>query len=150
MKKRFPAFLVLIATVLVNCTAKIETKSSESYKEEILNAEKDFEKTVAEKGIAEGFYQFADSNAIIKRENDTLIIGKENIKHYYSNPKYQKAAVTWSPDFINVSESGDMAYTYGKYNWTVTDSLGQKRTFKGIFHTVWKRQANGNWKYVWD
>ena len=22
--------------------------------------------------------------------------------------------------------------------------------YKGIFHTVWKRQSDNSWKYVWD
>jgi ketosteroid isomerase-like protein len=56
--------------------------------------------------------------------------------------------LTWSPDFIDVSASGDMAYTYGKYNYTTTDSLGNVSEIEGIFHTVWKRQADGNWKFV--
>jgi ketosteroid isomerase-like protein len=32
----------------------------------------------------------------------------------------------------------------------VKDSVGNKKDFKGIFHTVWKKQKDGSWKYVWD
>lgn len=148
MKSCIPTLLGLL--MITSCVKKEERMTVDDYKSEIFNSEKDFEKMVREKGIAAGFYQFADSNAVIKRENDTLIIGKENIRKYYANPKFKNAVVTWSPDFINVSESGDMAYTYGKYTWTVKDSTGKTNTFKGVFHTVWKRQADGNWKYVWD
>ncbi|WP_162147252.1 YybH family protein [Flavobacterium enshiense] len=137
-------------SMLTGCTVKTEIKRLEEYKSEIAKAEKEFEKMVAKKGIAEGFYYFADGSATIKRENDTLIFGKENIRNYYSNPKYKKATVTWSPDFISISNSGDLAYTYGKYNWSVKDSLGNTKTASGVFHTVWKRQSDGNWKYVWD
>ena len=104
----------------------------------------------ADKGIAEAFYFFADLNATIKRQNDTLIHGKDPIKNYYSTPFYQKATVKWSPDFVDASPDGDMGYTYGKYVWSSTDSTGKPITFKGVFHTVWKRQADGSWKYVWD
>lgn len=136
--------------VFLGCTAKIETKTTDDYKNEIAKAEKEFGKLVSEKGIAEGFYQFADANAVIKREHDTLIIGKENIKNYYSNAKYKNATVTWSPDFIDVSESEDMAYTYGKYQWQTKDANGNIKKVNGIFHTVWKKQSDGNWRYVWD
>lgn len=150
MNKAIPLLLIILTSISLSCTTKIDTKTAEDYKNEIAKAEKDFEKMVAEKGIATGFHHFADANAVIKRENDTLIIGKENIQKYYSEPKYKNATVSWSPDFITVSESGDMGYTYGKYRWEMKDADGNIKKANGVFHTVWKRQNNGNWKYVWD
>ncbi|MFZ1279724.1 MAG: nuclear transport factor 2 family protein [Ignavibacteriaceae bacterium] len=117
---------------------------------EIFATEKSFEKMCAEKGVAEAFYFFADDSAVIKRENDTLIIGKENIKNYHNNDFYKTASVKWAPDFIDVSNDGSMAYTYGKYIWTSKDENGNESEFKGVFHTVWKRQKDNSWKYVWD
>ena len=104
----------------------------------------------ADKGIMEAFYFYADSNAIIKRENDTLINGREAIRKYYSAPFYTQASVTWSPDFTDASEQGDMGYTYGKYTWKTKDSTGAMNEYKGVFHTVWRKQADGSWKFVWD
>lgn len=127
---------------------KSETK--EQYKNEIMQAEKEFEKMASEKGIAEAFWFFADSNAVIKRQNDTLIYGKDGIRKFYSNDSYKNASVTWSPDYIDVDEQGNLGYTYGKYLWKAKDSSGKTEEFKGVFHTVWKKQANGEWKYVWD
>lgn len=117
---------------------------------EIVRAEKAFETMAAEKGIAEAFWFFADSAAVIKRGQDSLIFGKEAIRHFYSAPYFKTATVKWAPDFVNISESGDMAYTYGKYTWSAADSSGAVQESKGAFHTVWKRQSDGSWKYVWD
>lgn len=133
-----------------SCTPKPKVKNLTYVKLEIIKTEKDFEKTIAQKGLAEGFYQFADSSAVIKREHDTLIKGKTNIKNYYSAPKYSNATVTWSPDAVTVGDSGDMASTYGRYTWSFTDDFGKKQTIKGVFHTVWKKQKDGSWKYIWD
>lgn len=36
------------------------------------------------------------------------------------------------------------------YTYSVTDSTGETKSSSGIFHTVWKRQADGTWKFVWD
>ncbi|MFT3795171.1 YybH family protein [Flavobacterium sp.] len=119
-------------------------------KDQIANAEKAFNELVKTKGIAEGFYQFAAPEAVIKRENDTLIKGRDNIRKYYSNPKLKNASVVWKPDFIDVSKDGTMGYTYGKYVWTIKDSTGKATDYKGVFHTVWKKQTDGSWKYVWD
>ncbi len=119
-------------------------------KKDILNTEKDFEKMTREKGIVEAFYFYAADSAVIKRENDSLIIGKESIHHYYKEQGVEKAIVTWTPDFIDVSQDGSMAYTYGKYLWKIPDSDSTFIEYKGVFHTVWKKQSDGSWKYVWD
>ena len=117
---------------------------------DIRNTEKEFQQLLVSEGVATAFYRFAADSAVIKRENDSLIIGKEAIKNYYSNPFYKNAIAVWSPDFISVSDDGTMAYTYGKYEWTFTDSAGLTSNYKGVFHTVWKKMKDGSWKYVWD
>jgi len=141
-----PLLVFLASTLLFSCAKK----SPEALKKEIFDTEKAFEAAAKEQGIAEAFFLFADENAVIKRGNDSLIMGKENIKTYYQNPSYQNAAVTWTPDFVDVSKDGTLAYTYGKYVWTVVDSAGESAEYRGVFHTVWKRQADGSWKYIWD
>lgn len=102
-----------------------------------------------DKGIAEAFYYFAADSAVIKRENDTLIQGKATIKNYYAQQP-TGAVVTWSPDFTAASKSADMGYTYGRFRWVVKDNAGAAKTYEGVFHTVWQKDKNGQWKYVWD
>lgn len=145
--------LLLISSFLLlsSCNQTADTTGSvENAKTEIAQAEKDFEKMAAEKGIAEAFWFYADSNAVIKRNNDSIIHGKEGIKGFYSKDFYNSASVKWSPDFIDASADGRMGYTYGKYLWQSKDSTGKPIEFRGIFHTVWKKQPDGAWKYVWD
>ena len=145
--KSFLSFIVLI--IFLSCSQG-QAELREKSKAEIATAEKDFEKMAAEKGIAEAFAFFADTNATIKRQSDTLIKGKENIRQYYSTDFFKTASVKWSPDFIDASASGDMGYTYGKFTWQSKDSAGKTEEFHGVFHTVWKKQNDGSWKYVWD
>jgi ketosteroid isomerase-like protein len=141
---------ILLLPVILLFAGCGNSKSKEDIKNEIFRTEKAFEKMTSEKGIADAFYHFADENAVIKRENDTLITGDENIKIYYEKKGLKDAIVTWTPDFIDVSESGDMAYTYGKYIWKIKETDGTFVEYKGVFHTVWKRQKDNSWKYVWD
>lgn len=117
--------------------------------EDIGHAEKEFEKMAAEKGLAEAFWYFADSGAVILR-GDSLVKGREGIRHFYAQPQYANVELTWSADSIYASRQGDLGYTYGHYHWQQKDSTGSAKTFTGIFHTVWKKQADGTWKYVWD
>jgi ketosteroid isomerase-like protein len=132
--------------LIVSCN---QTADKNKAKDEILKTEKAFEKMTSEKGIAEAFYYFADENAAIHR-NDSLIKGKENIRIFYSKKNLINASVNWTPDFIEVSDCGTLGYTYGKYVWKVKSNDGTTTESKGIFHTVWKKQKDNTWKYVWD
>lgn len=150
MKKiKLSATSIVLLSFLLGCSSD-EKGDTQKAKQEIEKAEKDFAQMAADKGIAEAFYSFAADDATIKRKNDSLIHGKESIKNFYSAPFYKTASVKWAPDFVEVSTQGDLGYTYGKYVWETKDSTGKVETFNGIFHTVWKKQADGSWKYVWD
>jgi ketosteroid isomerase-like protein len=144
-------FLPFIAgCLLLQCCKSAEKTDPEKAKKEIAQAEKDFEKMAAEKTIAEAFAYFADSSAVIRGGNDSLIRGKEGIRNRFLADRFKNASVKWSPDFIDVSSSGDLGYTYGKYVWLSKDSTGKTQESRGIFHTVWKKQKDGSWRFVWD
>jgi len=147
--KNNKTFLYGVISVLL-FTACSQPASREEMTKEIFETEKAFEKMAKDKSISEAFYYYADEKAVIKREHDTLIDGKENIRAYYEARELKNASVEWTPDFIEVSESGDLGYTYGQYLWTIISAEGDTSEFKGVFHTVWKRQDDGSWKYVWD
>jgi len=140
------AFYSLIAFFLISCQQSVDKKAA---RDEVFRAEKEFEKMAAEKGMAEAFYYFADDSATILRGNDSLITGKENIRHYYTVKSNPDAKLNWSPDYIYVSDCGTLVYTYGKYVYSVKDTSDNVRESTGIFHTVWKKR-NNEWKYVWD
>lgn len=123
---------------------------TEEVKSEIFAVEKQFNTSCKEKGIATAFFEFAAENAVIKREEDTIISGKEAIRDYYEKSIYNGAQVEWVPDVVEVSEDGTMASTFGKYTWTIVDENGDKKVYTGVFHTVWKRQKDSTWKYIWD
>ena len=119
----------------------------ELWKQEIVDTEKAFAAWRKE-GIPEAFLAFAAEDAVLMR-NNTLVIGKEALKKSYLGSP-ENVSLSWKPDFVDVGASGDLGYTYGKFIYTLTDSLGKDNVMEGVFHTVWKRQADGSWKFVWD
>ena len=145
---RITGLFLTVCLLIYSCQDKTNNSKKEKAINEIQQAEKDFDKMAAEKGIAEAFWYFADSNAVIRR--DSVIKGKNNIRGFYSKDFYKTATVTWSPDFTDASETGDLGYTYGKYLWQSRDSTGKTNEARGVFHTVWKKQKDGSWRYVWD
>lgn len=119
----------------------------EIWKNEIMQAELDFAAMAKEEGMNKAFLAFVADDGVLMR-NDRLIKGKDAIKSFMQNSTSK--GLSWKPDFVDVSASGDLGYTFGSYTYTYTDPTGNKVVSKGIFHTVWKRQADNTWKFVWD
>ncbi len=144
-------FLVPIILLAVSCSMEVEKKSMEKWKDEILEAERSFAEMAEKEGISKAFLSYAAKDAVIMRGN-TLLIGKDKMKEHFENQPAigEDEKLSWEPDFVDVSASGDLAYTYGQFLYSYTDSTGASVEHKGIFHTVWKRQANGSWRFVWD
>jgi hypothetical protein len=113
--------VVLFLFICASCQ-QVPTKKEVTV--QIIQAEKAFQQMTIDSGIAGAFHWFADDHAVIKRENDTLINGKEGIFNYYRQKNLKNATVTWTPDFVDVSDCRTMAYTYGHYNWKVENNDG--------------------------
>jgi len=139
-------YLALFLILFCSCQTESKKDSVEKWKQEIRKAEEDFAQMAKEKGIHDAFMSFAADDAVLQRGE--LIIGKEAIDQHLKRSISKNLA--WSPDFVDVSSSGDLGYTYGKYVFTYNDSIGNPLEDIGIFHTVWKRQVDGTWKFVWD
>ncbi len=150
MQSRFIFFLILLFWMCITGCQTRAVDKRETAIQEINQAEKDFEKMVAEKGVAEGFSHYADSNAVILQGGDSLIFGKTGIRHFFSGERFKNVSVNWSPDHTDAAASGELGYTYGKYTWRSADSTGKVTESTGIFHTVWKKQKDGSWKFLWD
>ncbi len=135
--------------VVISCKYSAPMNITENYKSEIAAAEDSFCRMAEKNGLAEAFYYFADDKASVLR-GEKIISGRDAIKGYYSNQNLEGVSLVWTPDFIDVSPDGKMGYTYGKYTYSRKDPSGNSEVSKGIFHTVWKKQPDGSWKYVWD
>ena len=118
-------------------------------KQEIIQAETDFAQLCQTSGIEEAFVKFSAKNAHILR-GDVIYAGNAEIKKFYSQARFKKVKLTWKPDFVDVSSSCDLGYTYGKYVYSTVDSIGKVIESTGYFHTVWKKQPNETWRFVWD
>ena len=78
------------------------------------------------------------------------IIRKVLIEAYFDKITLKDVQLSWEPEHIEVAASGDLAYTYGPYTFNWTDDAGSAQKATGIFHTVWRKEADGQWRYVWD
>ncbi|MFS4494616.1 YybH family protein [Maribacter sp. 2308TA10-17] len=147
--KKNNTYLFFLLLFLTSCNQSSHTKDVEKWKAEIRAVEKKFNDLAQEKGLAIAFETYAAPKGVI-RKGGKVIQGPKAIGDWYRNDSRPGETLTWKPDFIDVSSSGDLAYTYGGYVFTTIDSTGAKKENTGTFHTVWKRQPDGNWKFVWD
>ena len=148
MKKQITLLLILLFSWM-GCSKPAEEDQRQAWKAEIVAVEKAFNDMAQEEGLAKAFAFFAAEDGVIKRGKE-VIKGKEAIAAWYEKDVRPNETLTWSPTFVEVSQSGDLAYTYGDFVFSYPDSLGNKKESTGIFHTVWKRQTDGNWRFVWD
>ena len=59
--------------------------------------------------------------------------------------------ISFAPDRIEISASGDLATTQGSYTMTMTNPKTKKPVEdRGSYLTVYKKQADGNWKAIED
>lgn len=72
------------------------------------------------------------------------VIGKPALEKYWSG-KTDFKELTWEPFKAEVSKSGDMGYTLGNWKLVTKDT-----TMYGNYYTIWKKQADGKWKFVVD
>lgn len=149
MKIRTIFFLIPVLIISGSCAPKSLNADRERMQAEIFQTEKAFAEMAADSGIGAAFIAFAAPEAVLKRGN-RLIVGRDSIRRFFDRNEQLEAKLTWSPDFTDVAASGDMAYTWGRFVWSCPDSSGTIQKTEGIFHTVWKRQADGSWKFVWD
>jgi len=147
--KKSTQWLFVIIIFISGCNIKTEEHRLGLLKNEVLQVEKNFAELAKTKSVAEAFLNYAADNAILSRDNN-LIKGKDAIRSYFESQTMQDVKLEWTADFVDVSLTGDMAYTYGHYKFSAVDLEGKNILSEGNFHTVWKRQKDGSWKYVWD
>jgi ketosteroid isomerase-like protein len=138
--------IVLIPLAIIGCQSNPDPKVVKS---EIIEVEQAFCEMAKSEGLATAFAHFAAEDAVIKR-GGRLLKGKDSIRQFYLDSDGTEVSLIWAPDFIDVSKSGDLAYTWGPFEYFTIKSTGDTIISAGVFHTVWKRQDNGEWRYVYD
>jgi len=142
--------LILFVLIAASCRQQDVDSTRLQAIEEIREAERAFCQMAKDDGIGNAFVEFVADSGVLLRSGK-LHKGKSDIQQFFDLKAYgENVTLTWAPDFIDASKSGDMGYTYGGYTFTTYDSANNEKIVEGTFHTVWKKQSDGQWKYTWD
>lgn len=143
------AVLLSIPLLILACQSNSNKPDPDVLKQEVIDAEHQFARAAKEKGVEAAFLEFADEDAVINR-GEKIYRGKAEMKDYFSRSTLTDVVLEWEPEFVDVSSDGSMAYSYGPYTFKAKDKNGNPISAEGLFHTVWKKQADGSWKFVYD
>jgi ketosteroid isomerase-like protein len=144
MSPRLAAVLASAASLLAACTPS----GTEKFKAEILAADKAFSDASAKQGIQTAFLAVVDPQAKLLSETRA---GADGVRTFAMELP-PTATLTWEPAFVDVSSSGDLGYTWGRYTLSIPNvTKGKPPSVQmGTYVTAWKRQPGGAWKVVLD
>jgi ketosteroid isomerase-like protein len=139
-----PLVLILLFS-LFSCDLKFR-KDDERVKalNEMQQTDVDFSNLAKEQGFRKAFLEYMAEDGILLRDNNRPIVGAKAIQ-YISSINDSTFKLDWDPQGGDMAKSGDMGFTYGLY--TLTGDTSQQ---EGTYITVWRKQADGKWKFLLD
>ena len=90
---------------------------------------------------------FFDDKASLLWPNMPVVTGKAAVRDAVAKD-FAAGNLTWHSN--EAGASGDLAYTSGTYRSAFKDALGKASVDKGKYLTIWKKQADGSWKVLFD
>lgn len=116
----------------------------------VRQTDEDWNKAAQSKKV-DPWVAFYAEDAVVLPPNEAKATGKENIRKEISALLgLPGVAVSWKPEKVEVSQSGDLAYTQGAYELTTTDAHGKAMADHGKTVEIWKKQSDGSWKCIVD
>lgn len=117
----------------------------------LLEVDRAFNKRAQEVGVPAAFVEFAAEDAVMYRNGMDPIVGREAIAKVLA-PEAASILI-WKPLTADIAESGDLGYTRGSFTLTTgpsADGTPGKGPFEGYYVSIWKKQPDGSWKWVFD
>jgi ketosteroid isomerase-like protein len=116
----------------------------------VMNADRAFNAMAQEKGVAVAFGAFAAPNAMTFERLPEPVRGPQAIQKFMAEEFGDGSKVVWAPSEATAARDGTLGTTWGRWTFTAKDEKGQTVTLHGTYLTVWQKQADGAWKYVYD
>jgi len=111
----------------------------------LIDADVAFSDYSVKNGIQKAFIEFADDSVVLLKPKRMPIVGKQSLIDSYAGKSDSGVVLSWKPEKAIIAKSGELGYTYGF--WTF---ISPTDTTQGTYLSVWKLNANGNWKYIAD
>jgi ketosteroid isomerase-like protein len=134
MRRFFLASLMLLAACATAPAEPIVTAAP------VIAAERAFAARAGEIGWIPAFREYTAPDGQIGGPNG-IVSAPESLAQ---TPDDGSRTLYWQPAYAGIARSGDFGFTTGPF------SVDEARTPRGQYFTVWRRQADGSWKWIWD
>jgi len=135
---------ILVAILLLTACAQKQTDISKQAAAEIIQTDKAMSDEAAKNGFHKTLLLYADDSTVKPQEGMLPFVGKAALeKFWHDKPDFKQ--LTWEPFKAEAAKSGDMGYTLGNWRLVTKDT-----TLYGNYYTIWKKQPDGKWKFVFD
>jgi len=137
---------VLLLLTLSSCNLFQKKKPIAGLEEKIkmMDADRAFSKLSKEKGMKAAFMEYIDSNGVLLKPGEYPVVGADAID-FLIQQNDSAYILQWKPTKGVIAESGELGYTYGVYALKLIE---KDTTIFGTYINIWKKQSDGNWKYV--
>ena len=144
---RIILYCIFIMLLAIGCTDKIDINVEI---EAVRKADSDWLQAASDKDIDQ-LLSFYDNDAMWLLPNEPIIRGKEAIRKRWSQWfEVPGSFITWKPIKVEVSSSGDLAYSLGTFDARYKNKDGEIVNFSGEYVAVWKKMNNTQWKLAVD
>jgi len=135
--------ITAVAMLLAGCAGAPLQADTAELQRQVMQTERAFAKTMADRDHAAFSKFLADDTIFFSGPHDTLR-GKQAVadawQRYYDKPA---APFSWEPAEVEVLDSGTLALSTGP----VYDAQGK---IIATFNSIWRREAPGVWRIVFD
>jgi ketosteroid isomerase-like protein len=141
MKKALP-FLLLLALALPALALQQKSVRSTDL-DSMVGTERAFARAAATSGTRAAFLAFVADDGIV------FAPGPVNGKKSWGERPARPGLLSWEPIYADISAAGDMGYDTGPWEFR-PKGAGDKPVAFGQFMTIWKKQADGTFKFMLD
>jgi ketosteroid isomerase-like protein len=133
----------LIVFVFISC-AEPKTDLSKQAAQEMIDADAAMSNMATQEGFFKALLSYAEDSVIFPREGKLPIMNKAEAQSAWGDRPIIKE-ITWKPMRAEAAKSGDMGYTFGFSTYKGADT-----TTYTNYCTIWRKQKDGSWKFVFD
>lgn len=109
------------------------------------DADRAFAALAAKEGPGLAFQAFAAPNVTLLNSAQPHVTPDVFPKLFGPDQKF-----AWEPDEAQISAGGDMGYTMGHATISGKDKEGKATVTKTRYVTIWRKQPDGSWKFIFD
>ncbi len=148
MKSAAAALLCgLCAAAVAGCARRVDVEAG---RRALMDADRAFAEATARRGV-EGWTSFFAPGGVMLPLNGPLVEGhpaiREQMRRSLGYPGFR---LSWEPLRAELSDSGDLGYTIGRFEASTLRNGERVVLQRGKYLSVWRKQADGTWKVEAD